>query len=348
MQMAMRQYRQQQDLTVAMATLLDVLTDQQAEEPIARLTEAAMRARVESELMLGLGWRLPGGGTRLPWAGGRRERPAAPAEPTDFAGWVRRFGLTDAELRTLHRRHAARFTFLFGGALFALAFGATAALVTFGPALAALAVLLALLFLAGAASHALRAWQIRERRLGSFGEWVRNARRVAAHRRFESIGGELGHASSSVAIRWSRSRSRPVARPRPTPRPTPPRSRGNCSGRPWTPRPPCGNWRRSGRPRPGPAWRKTAGSGPRPPAWTRRCPSRWVGPYQSLVATVAGQTGYGYEPVGKAPVNPIIVRVNAEQIPAIVVLRDASWQVRDRAALEIDEAAPDAAGEVPP
>lgn len=64
----------------------------------------------------------------------------------------------------------------------------------------------------------------------------------------------------------------------------------------------------------------------------------WVGPYQSLVSTVAGQTGYGYEPVGKPPVNPIVVRVNAEHIPAIVVLRDASWQVRDRAALEIDEA----------
>lgn len=63
----------------------------------------------------------------------------------------------------------------------------------------------------------------------------------------------------------------------------------------------------------------------------------WVGPYQALVATVAGQTGYGYEPVGNAPVNPIIVRVDAEQVPAIVVLRDASWQVRDRAALEIDE-----------
>ena len=64
----------------------------------------------------------------------------------------------------------------------------------------------------------------------------------------------------------------------------------------------------------------------------------WVGPYHELVATVAGQTGYGYEPVGKPPVNPIVVRVDAEQIPAIVVLRDASWQVRDRASLEIDEA----------
>ena len=102
-----------------------------------------------------------------------RERPADPAEPADFAGWVRRFGLTGADLRALHRRHAARFTFLAGGALFALAFGATAALVTCGPARAALAALLALLFLAGAAGHSLRAWQIRERRLGSFGEWVR-------------------------------------------------------------------------------------------------------------------------------------------------------------------------------
>jgi defect-in-organelle-trafficking protein DotD len=63
----------------------------------------------------------------------------------------------------------------------------------------------------------------------------------------------------------------------------------------------------------------------------------WVGPYQALVSTVAQQTGYGYEPVGNAPVNPIVVRVNAEQIPAVVVLRDASWQARDRASLEIDE-----------
>jgi hypothetical protein len=121
----------------------------------------------------GWGWRLPGGAFRRPWAGERRERPAAPGEPADFAGWVRRFGRTDAELQALHRRHAARFTFLAGGALFALAFGATAALVTCGPARAALAALLALLFLAGAAGHSLRAWQIRERRLGSFGEWVR-------------------------------------------------------------------------------------------------------------------------------------------------------------------------------
>ena len=47
MQMAMRQYRQQQDLNATMAALRDTLTEGQAEEQIARLTEAAMRAKVE-------------------------------------------------------------------------------------------------------------------------------------------------------------------------------------------------------------------------------------------------------------------------------------------------------------
>lgn len=47
MQLAMRQYRQQQDLTVTLATLLDVLTEQHGEEQITRLTEAALRAGVK-------------------------------------------------------------------------------------------------------------------------------------------------------------------------------------------------------------------------------------------------------------------------------------------------------------
>lgn len=49
MQMAMRQYRQQQDLNATMAAILDVLTERQGEEQIARLTEAATRAKVETE-----------------------------------------------------------------------------------------------------------------------------------------------------------------------------------------------------------------------------------------------------------------------------------------------------------
>ncbi|MBK8751725.1 MAG: DotD/TraH family lipoprotein [Candidatus Competibacteraceae bacterium] len=63
----------------------------------------------------------------------------------------------------------------------------------------------------------------------------------------------------------------------------------------------------------------------------------WVGPYQDLIATLAQHTGYRYERWGQPPVNSIIVRVNAEHIPAVSVLRDASWQVRDRASLEVDE-----------
>lgn len=47
MQMEMRRYRQAQDTQVLMATLLDVLVEQQAQQQIPRLTEAAMRAKVE-------------------------------------------------------------------------------------------------------------------------------------------------------------------------------------------------------------------------------------------------------------------------------------------------------------
>lgn len=129
--------------------------------------------------MFGFVGRLLGGGRRpaaggvWPGAGCGRLRAAPVAEPADFARWVQYYRLTDADLRRLHRRHAVRCYGLFGGALFALGFGATRAYLAFGWALALLAVLLALLFLAGAARSALRAWQIRERRLDSFGAWAR-------------------------------------------------------------------------------------------------------------------------------------------------------------------------------
>ena len=47
MQMEVRRYRQAQDLQVLIATLLEVLLEQQAEAQITRLTEAAMRVKVE-------------------------------------------------------------------------------------------------------------------------------------------------------------------------------------------------------------------------------------------------------------------------------------------------------------
>jgi hypothetical protein len=47
MQMEVRRYRQAQDLQVLIATLLEVMLEQQAEAQITRLTEAAMRVKVE-------------------------------------------------------------------------------------------------------------------------------------------------------------------------------------------------------------------------------------------------------------------------------------------------------------
>ena len=135
--------------------------------------------------MLRFLWRWAGGQTDSPvtpaqgrWAEGRRE-PAAgsnPGEPDGFADSVQFFNVTDAQLQSLHRRHAARFYFRFGGALFALSFGATAAFLAGGPARALLAVLLALLFLATAAGSSLRAWQLRERHLHSFEDWIHQPR----------------------------------------------------------------------------------------------------------------------------------------------------------------------------
>ena len=106
----------------------------------------------------------------------RRRAGPDPSEPIGFADAVQVFKLTDAQLRGLHRGHAARFYFLFGGALFALSFGATAAFLAGGPARALLAVLLALLFLATAAGSSLRAWQLRERHLHSFEDWIHQPR----------------------------------------------------------------------------------------------------------------------------------------------------------------------------
>lgn len=102
--------------------------------------------------------------------------PTAAPPLQQFEDFQRFYRVSELDLRVLHRQRAAQVYFLAGCALFAVAFGATSAWLRSGPPLAALAVLLALLFLAVAARHSLRAWQIRERRLGSFGEWLRRPR----------------------------------------------------------------------------------------------------------------------------------------------------------------------------
>lgn len=124
-------------------------------------------------------WRLFGGRSLARHGPLARRRPWAPIDAAAgdaahrFQAAVCQYGLTEADLRRRHRYEAVRCYVLLGGALFAASFGATSAYLTFGSARAILAVLLALWFVAGAAGGALRAWQIRQRRLCAFGEWAK-------------------------------------------------------------------------------------------------------------------------------------------------------------------------------
>lgn len=89
-----------------------------------------------------------------------------------FQAYVTEYQLTEADLGRIYRRHRGFFYFLVGCALLALGYSTSAAFSTFGTGMAGVTVLMALLFLANAARHSLRCWQIQERRLGSFREWL--------------------------------------------------------------------------------------------------------------------------------------------------------------------------------
>lgn len=102
--------------------------------------------------------------------------PAEGSESEAFAQAVQEYGRSETDLKNLHRYHTVRVYALTAGALFTLAYSLTTAFLTYGAGIGGLAVLLALLFLAGAAQSSLRAWQLRERRLGSFSEWLRQPR----------------------------------------------------------------------------------------------------------------------------------------------------------------------------
>lgn len=124
-------------------------------------------------------WRFFGGRSLVRNGPPARRRPPAPDEmpagddAQRFRAAVRQYRLDEAALRRRHRHEALRCHVLLGGALFAASFGATSAYLAFGGALALLAILLALWFVAGAAQSAFRAWQIRQRRLCAFGEWAK-------------------------------------------------------------------------------------------------------------------------------------------------------------------------------
>lgn len=105
------------------------------------------------------------------------EKIAAPMErDRTFQDKVAEYQLSEADLHTLYRQHTGFFYVLVGCALFTLGFSTATAFSIFGFGGAGVTVLMALLFLAKAAAHSLRCWQLQERRLRSFREWLQQPR----------------------------------------------------------------------------------------------------------------------------------------------------------------------------
>ena len=129
-----------------------------------------------------MSWRLVGGSlltrsvqeTRTAWALWRSVRPnSVNLPPRPFADWVADYQLTEADLSVLYRRHQG-FCYALGlGGLFSLGYGTATVFATFGWGWAIATLLLSGLFLVRAAGHSLRCWQIKERRLSSFTEWLK-------------------------------------------------------------------------------------------------------------------------------------------------------------------------------
>lgn len=65
---------------------------------------------------------------------------------------------------------------------------------------------------------------------------------------------------------------------------------------------------------------------------------QWVGPVEPITQALASRAGYTFKVTGRAPPTPIVVTVDAENIPVIEVLRSIGLQMGTRATLRVDEA----------
>lgn len=74
-----------------------------------------------------------------------------------------------------------------------------------------------------------------------------------------------------------------------------------------------------------------------PAGLDNRITLQWVGPLDGALKSLAEQTGYRYQVYGRAPITPIIVRVEAKEAPAIVTIRDVAFQAGERARVSIFE-----------
>ena len=73
-----------------------------------------------------------------------------------------------------------------------------------------------------------------------------------------------------------------------------------------------------------------------PAALRRPVTLDWIGPLETLAATLARRTGYRFVGAGAAPVRPVMVAIMARNAPLIEVLRDAGIQAGAAATLTVD------------
>lgn len=62
----------------------------------------------------------------------------------------------------------------------------------------------------------------------------------------------------------------------------------------------------------------------------------WVGPVEPLASALARRAGYGFQTLGDAPPVPLIVDVNAIDMPMIELFRDLGLQAGFRADIAVD------------
>lgn len=81
---------------------------------------------------------------------------------------------------------------------------------------------------------------------------------------------------------------------------------------------------------------EAAGRSAVPAALRRRVTLDWIGPVETLAATLAARAGYRFAEAGAAPARPVMVAVSAEHAALIEVLRDAGLQAGAAATLIVD------------
>ena len=64
----------------------------------------------------------------------------------------------------------------------------------------------------------------------------------------------------------------------------------------------------------------------------------WIGPVETITKTLADRAGYNFLVIGNTPPVPVVISVDAENLPVIDVLRDVGLQLGARGDVKVDSA----------